>query len=78
MSSLVYGIHAVESLVDSNQAKEIFVLKKQNKNPKIDAIVDSATTKGLEVNLVSTFKELPFRVKKDANHQNIFAIEKTR
>lgn len=76
MSSLVYGIHAVESLVDSNQAKEIFVLKKQNKNPKIDAIVDSATTKGLEVNLVSTFKELPFRVKKDANHQNIFAIEK--
>jgi len=76
MSSLVYGIHAVESLVESNQAKEIFVLKKQSKNPKIDAIVHSATTKGLEISFVNTFKDLPFRVKKDANHQNIFALEK--
>lgn len=77
MSGLIYGIHAVESLVESDQAKEIFVLKKQNTNAKIDSIIESGKARGLEVNYVSSFKDLPARIKKDANHQNIFATEKS-
>ncbi len=39
MSSLIYGIHGVDSLIVSDKAKEILVFKKQNLNPKIEAIM---------------------------------------
>lgn len=77
MSNLIYGIHAVDSLVASGQADEVFIFKKQNMNPKISAIVDSATSKSIKVHFVDSFKGLPERVKKDVNHQNIFATEKS-
>ena len=76
MSSLVYGIHAVDNLVQSNQAIEIIVFKKQNTNPKISNIIEIAEAKNIKVTFIDSFKQLPARVKKDANHQNIFAIEK--
>ncbi|AXA34055.1 23S rRNA (guanosine(2251)-2'-O)-methyltransferase RlmB [Francisella adeliensis] len=76
MSSLVYGIHAVDGLVNTNQAKELFILKKQNSNPKIDKLVANAQTSNIEVSFVENIKELPFRVKKGVTHQGVFAIEK--
>ncbi|ASG68411.1 23S rRNA (guanosine(2251)-2'-O)-methyltransferase RlmB [Francisella halioticida] len=76
MSSLIYGIHAVDSLVESNQAKEVIVFKKQNINPKIESIVASAEIKDINITFIDNFKELPSRIRKGANHQNIFAIEK--
>ncbi|MED7818570.1 MULTISPECIES: 23S rRNA (guanosine(2251)-2'-O)-methyltransferase RlmB [unclassified Francisella] len=76
MSNLIYGIHAVDSLVDSDQAKEVIVFKKQNINPKIENIIANAKLKDIKVNFIDNLKLLPSRIKKDANHQNIFAIEK--
>ena len=76
MSSLIYGIHAVDSLIVSDHAKEILVFKKQNLNPKIEAIIVKANSKDIKVTFIDDLKLLPSRVKKDANHQNIFALEK--
>lgn len=76
MSSIVYGIHAVDSLINTNQAKELFILKKQNNNPKIDTIVVNAKSSDIVVNFVEGIKDLPFRIKKGVTHQGIFAIEK--
>lgn len=76
MSNLIYGIHAVDSLVDSDQAKEVIVFKKQNINPKIENIIANAKLKDIKINFIDNLKLLPSRIKKDANHQNIFAIEK--
>lgn len=75
MSSLIYGIHAVDSLVEANQAKEILVFKKSNANHKIESIIAKVESKGLKITFIDSFKQLPGRVRKDANHQNIFAIE---
>ncbi|API87285.1 23S rRNA (guanosine(2251)-2'-O)-methyltransferase RlmB [Francisella uliginis] len=76
MSSLIYGIHAVDSLVESNQAKEVIVFKKQNVNHKIESIIANAKSKDIKITFVDNFKALPSRIRKDVNHQNIFAIEK--
>ncbi|QIW10661.1 23S rRNA (guanosine(2251)-2'-O)-methyltransferase RlmB [Francisella sp. LA112445] len=77
MSSLIYGIHAVDSLVESNQAKEVIVFKKQQSiNPKIESIISNAEIKNIKITFIDNFKALPGRIRKDANHQNIFAIEK--
>ena len=76
MSSLIYGIHAVDSLIVSDHAKAILVFKKQNLNPKIEAIIVKANSKDIKVTFIDDLKLLPSRVKKDANHQNIFALEK--
>ncbi|AJC49212.1 23S rRNA (guanosine(2251)-2'-O)-methyltransferase RlmB [Allofrancisella guangzhouensis] len=76
MSDLVYGVHAVESLIKANQAKELFILQKQNLNPKLSQIMDDAKALSIEVTFLNSVKDLPCRIKKDANHQNIFAIEK--
>ncbi|MDE5005059.1 23S rRNA (guanosine(2251)-2'-O)-methyltransferase RlmB, partial [Francisella tularensis subsp. holarctica] len=73
MSSLIYGIHAVDRLVEANQAKEILVFKKSNDNHKIEGIISKAESKGLKVSFIDSFKQLPGRVRKDANHHNIFA-----
>ncbi|QLE79879.1 23S rRNA (guanosine(2251)-2'-O)-methyltransferase RlmB [Francisella sp. Scap27] len=76
MSSLVYGIHSVDSLVNTDQAKEIFILKKQNDNPKVEKILEKAKSNSLRVSFVENVKELPFRIKKGVTHQGIFALEK--
>ncbi|ANH77765.1 RNA methyltransferase [Francisella persica ATCC VR-331] len=76
MSILIYGINAVDSLIVSDQAKEILVLKKQNLNPKIKAIIVKANSKDIKVTFIDDLKLLPSRIRKDANHQNIFALEK--
>ncbi|MED7787596.1 23S rRNA (guanosine(2251)-2'-O)-methyltransferase RlmB [Francisella sp. 19X1-34] len=77
MSSLIYGIHAVDSLVESNQAKEVIVFKKQQSiNSKIQNIIANAELRGIKVSFIDNFRALPGRIRKDANHQNIFAIEK--
>jgi 23S rRNA (guanosine2251-2'-O)-methyltransferase len=77
VSSLIYGIHAVDSLVESNQAKEVIVFKKQqNINSKIEGIIANAELNGIKITFIDNFKALPSRIRKDANHQNIFAIEK--
>lgn len=76
MSSLVYGIHAVDGLVNTKQAKEIFILKKENSNPKVDKIVANAKLNDIGVSFVESIKELPFRIKKGVTHQGVFAIEK--
>lgn len=76
MSSLIYGIHGVDSLI-SDKAKEILVFKKQNLNhPKIEAIIVKANSKDIKVTFIDDLRLLPSCVKKDANHQNIFALEK--
>ncbi|KEI35443.1 23S rRNA (guanosine-2'-O-) -methyltransferase RlmB [Francisella sp. W12-1067] len=77
MSDLVYGIHAVESLVKANQAKELLVLQKQSLNAKLSQIIDEAKALGIEITFLNSIKDLPSCIKKDANHQNIFAIEKS-
>ncbi|MFV9985214.1 MAG: 23S rRNA (guanosine(2251)-2'-O)-methyltransferase RlmB [Francisella endosymbiont of Hyalomma asiaticum] len=76
MSSLIYGIHGVDSLIVSDKAKEILVFKKQNLNPKIEAIIVKANSKYIKVTFIDDLRLLPSCVKKDANHQNIFALEK--
>ena len=76
MSDITYGIHSVDSLVQSGQDCELVVLKKESINPKISDIIDIANSKGLGVKFIENLKELPERINKNANHQNIFAIEK--
>lgn len=76
MSSLVYGIHAIDSLVNANQAKEIFILKKEKANPKVTKIAENAIASDVGVNYIESIKDLPFRIKKGITHQGIFAIEK--
>lgn len=76
MSSLIYGIHGVDSLIVSDKAKEILVFKKQNLNPKIEAIIVKANSKDIKVTFIDDLRLLPSCVKKVANHQNIFALEK--
>lgn len=75
MSGLIYGVHAVESLIKAGQAKEVFILKKTNLNSKLQAIKEAAQAQEIVVTIIENFKDLPFRVKKGVNHQNIFALE---
>ena len=76
MSNLVYGIHAIDSLVNASQAKEIFILKKEKVNPKLTKIAENAEASSVDVNYIENIKDLPFRIKKGITHQGIFAIEK--
>ena len=76
MSNLVYGIHAIDSLVNTDQAKELFILKKEKANPKITKVIANAAANCVEVIYIENTKELPFRIKKGITHQGIFAIEK--
>ncbi len=76
MSNLVYGIHAIDSLVNVNQAKEVFILKKEKANSKITNIAEKAMASGAGVNYIESIKDLPFRIKKGVKHQGIFAVEK--
>ena len=76
MSNLVYGIHATDSLVNANQAKEIFILKKEKANPKVTKIAENAEASSVDVNYIENIKDLPFRIKKGITHQGIFAVEK--
>ena len=76
MSNLVYGIHAIDSLVNANQAKEIFILKKEKANPKVTKIAENAEACSVGVNYIENIKDLPFRIKKGITHQGIFAVEK--
>jgi len=76
MSNLVYGIHAIDSLVNANQAKEIFILKKEKANPKVTKIAENAEASSVDVNYIENIKDLPFRIKKGITHQGIFAVEK--
>ncbi len=64
MSSLVYGIHAIDSLVNANQAKEIFILKKEKANPKVTKIAENAIASDVGVNYIENIKDLPFRIKR--------------
>ena len=76
MSNLVYGIHAIDSLINTDQAKELFILKKEKANPKITKVIANAVANGVEAMYIENTKELPFRIKKGITHQGIFAIEK--
>ena len=76
MNNLVYGIHAIDCLVNTNKAKEIFILKKEKVNPKVTKIAENGAVSNINVNYVENIKDLPFRIKKGVTHQGIFAIEK--
>jgi 23S rRNA (guanosine2251-2'-O)-methyltransferase len=76
MSDITYGIHSVDSLIQSGQDCELVILKKENINSKINDIVDIANSRGLSVKYIENLKDLPERINKNANHQNIFAVEK--
>ena len=52
MSNLVYGIHAIDSLVNANQAKEVFILKKEKANPKVTKIAENAIASDVGVNYI--------------------------
>ena len=77
MSNIIYGIHSVFSLVKTNQATELFAFKKQRVNTKISEIILYAKANNIKINYITDTKELPKRISKEANHQNIFAIEKS-
>lgn len=76
MSNLVYGIHAIDGLVNANQAKEVFILKKEKASPKVTKIAENAVSSGVAVSYIENIKDLPFRIKKNVTHQGVFAVEK--
>ncbi|APC97647.1 23S rRNA (guanosine(2251)-2'-O)-methyltransferase RlmB [Francisella frigiditurris] len=73
MSSLVYGIHAVESLIKTDSASKVIILNKGLNNPQIKSILDLASEKGIKPEVIDHIKQLPERLPRDVTHQGVFA-----